>query len=59
MDAVGAPTQPLIDEGRKLLEALIAADSTQEVSRVSSLPVVVANFYAPRHRMAEPPRQCG
>jgi hypothetical protein len=46
MDAVGAPTQPLIDEGRKLLDALIAADSTQEVTCASSLPAVVANFYA-------------
>ena len=46
MDAVGAPTQPLIDEGRKLLDALIAADSTQEVTRASSLPAVVASFYA-------------
>jgi hypothetical protein len=42
----GPPTQPLIDEGRKLLDALIAADSTQEVTRASSLPTVVANFYA-------------
>jgi hypothetical protein len=46
MDKVGAPTQPLIDEGRKLCEALIAADSTQELTRGSTLPVVVANFYA-------------
>ena len=46
MDKVGAPTQPLIDEGRKLCDALIAADSTQEVARGSALPTVVANFYA-------------
>ena len=38
MDKVGAPTQPLIDEGRKLCDALIAADSTQEVARASALP---------------------
>ena len=44
MDKVGAPTQPLVDEGRKLCEALIAADSSQEVTRGSALPV--ANFYA-------------
>jgi len=46
MDKVGAPTQPLIDEGRKLCDALIAADSSQEVARASALPAVVANFYA-------------
>ena len=46
MDKVGAPTQPLVDEGRKLCEALIAADSSQEVTRGSALPVAVANFYA-------------
>jgi hypothetical protein len=46
MDKVGAPTQPLIDEGRKLCEALIAADSAQELKRSSTLPATVANFYA-------------
>jgi hypothetical protein len=46
MDAVGAPTQPLIDEGRKLCDALAAADSTQELTRASALPAAVANFYA-------------
>jgi hypothetical protein len=46
MDKVGAPTQPLIDEGRQLCEALIAADSTQEVARASALPKAVADFYA-------------
>jgi hypothetical protein len=46
MDAVGAPTQPLIEEGRKLLDALIAADSAQELARSSSLPTVLADFYA-------------
>ena len=46
MDKVGAPTQPLIDEGRKLCDALIAADSTQEVARASALPKAVADFYA-------------
>jgi hypothetical protein len=46
MDKVGAPTQPLIDEGRALCEALIAADRSQEVKRASSLPKAVADFYA-------------
>jgi hypothetical protein len=46
MDAVGAPTKPLIDEGRGLCEALIAADGAQEMSRASSMPAAVANFYA-------------
>jgi hypothetical protein len=45
MDKVGAPTQPLIDEGRRLCDALIAADSAQELSRWSSLPAVVRSFY--------------
>jgi len=46
MDAIGAPTQPLIDEGRNLCEALIAADGTQELKRSSALPATIANFYA-------------
>jgi hypothetical protein len=45
MDAVGAPTQPLIDEGRKACDALEAADSAQELSRASALPVALADFY--------------
>ena len=47
MDKVGAPTQPLIDEGRKLCDALIAADSSQEVVRASSLPTVATPSRAP------------
>ena len=46
MDAVGAPTQPLLDEGRRLCDALIAADSTQELTRFSALPATIADFYA-------------
>jgi hypothetical protein len=45
MDKLGAPTQPLIDEGRALCEALIAADGGQELTRRSSLPSAVAKFY--------------
>ncbi len=45
MDAVGAPTQPLIDEGRKVCDALEAADSAQELSRAPALPVALADFY--------------
>jgi hypothetical protein len=46
MDKVGVPTQPLIDEGRLVLDELIAADSGQELKRGSALPASVANFYA-------------
>ena len=46
MDKVGAPTQPLVDEGRKLYEALVSADSSQELARSSALPATIANFYA-------------
>jgi hypothetical protein len=46
MDKVGAPTQPLIDEGRALLAALLAADGNQELTRAASLPGVVSDFYA-------------
>lgn len=46
MDKVGAPTQPLIDEGRGALEALIAADSGQELKRAADVPASLANFYA-------------
>ena len=45
MDAVGAPTQPLIDEGRAVCDALETADSAQELSRASALPVALADFY--------------
>jgi hypothetical protein len=44
LDAVGAPTQPLIDEGRRLCDALTAADSTQEQTRSSALPAAVEAF---------------
>ena len=49
LDARAVPAaiaQALIDEGRKLCDALIAADGSQEVARASSLPKVVADFYA-------------
>jgi hypothetical protein len=46
MDKVGAPTQPLIDEGRALLAALIAADGNQELARGSGVPGVLADFSA-------------
>lgn len=46
MDQVGAPTQPIIDQGRALLSALTNADGNQELSRASALPVAVASFYA-------------
>ncbi len=46
MDKLGAPTQPLIDEGRGLCDALISADGEQELTRYSSLPSSVASFYA-------------
>jgi hypothetical protein len=46
MDKVGIPTQPLIDEGRQVLDALIAADSGQELKRAADLPASLANFYA-------------
>lgn len=46
MDQVGPPTQPLIDEGRKLCEAIVTSDGEQELKRGSTLPVAVANFYA-------------
>jgi len=46
LDAVGAPTQPLIDDGRKLCDALAAADATQEQTRAAVLPAAVAAFYA-------------
>lgn len=45
LDKLGAPIQPLIDEGRALCDALIAADGGQELARHSSLPSAVANFY--------------
>jgi hypothetical protein len=46
MDKVGAPTAPLVEQGRALCEALIAADSNQEHARAAKLPMTVANFYA-------------
>jgi hypothetical protein len=46
MDKAGVPTQPLIDVGRVVLEALVAADSGQELKRASDLPSSLANFYA-------------
>jgi hypothetical protein len=46
MDKVGAPTAPLIEEGRALCEALIAADSNQEHARAAKLPISVANLCA-------------
>ncbi len=45
MDKLGAPVQPLIDEGRLLCDALIAADGEQELARQSSLPSKVSSFY--------------
>jgi hypothetical protein len=46
MDKVGAPTQSLVDEGRRLLDALIAADGNQELTRASEMPAAVSTFYA-------------
>jgi hypothetical protein len=45
MDRVGPPTQPLIDEGRQLHEALERADTLQERSRAADLPAAVTAFY--------------
>jgi hypothetical protein len=46
IDAVGPATQPLIDEGRSIYQALQAADSTQERARAADVPAAVAAFYA-------------
>lgn len=46
LDAVGAPTQPLIDEGRAIADGLAAADQLQEQARGAKLPAAVAAFYA-------------
>lgn len=46
MDAVGPATQPLIDDGRTIFQALQTADSTQERARAADVPASVAAFYA-------------
>lgn len=46
MDAVGAPTQPLIDAGRKVRDELSAADVTQAQTRTANLPAALYDFYA-------------
>jgi hypothetical protein len=46
MDKVGAPTTPLVEEGRALCDALLAADGSQEHARAAKLPIAVAGFYA-------------
>jgi hypothetical protein len=45
MDSVGPPTQPLIDDGRKLYQALQQADSVQERARAADLPASVTAFH--------------
>jgi hypothetical protein len=45
LDAVGPPTQPLIDAGNKVYQALSQADSTQEQTRGKDLPAAVLDFY--------------
>ncbi len=44
MDALGPATQPLIDQGRALMQTLQKADSTQEQARALDLPASVAAF---------------
>lgn len=51
LDAIGPPTQPLIDQGKLLYQALQAADRTQEHSRASELPATVAAFYAKKNEL--------
>jgi hypothetical protein len=46
IDAAGPPTQPLIDEGTALRDALQQADARQEQARLSELPASVRAFYA-------------
>lgn len=46
LDAVGAPTKPLIDEGKTRYDALVAADNAQELSRSATVPAAVSAFYA-------------
>jgi hypothetical protein len=46
MDTVLPATQPLIDDGRKLLQALQQADSAQEQARSADLPSAVRDFLA-------------
>jgi hypothetical protein len=43
---VGPDVQLLIDEGKKLYQALEQADATQEQTRASHLPAAVTAFYA-------------
>jgi hypothetical protein len=45
MDALGPPTQPLIERGRALMQTLQQADSAQEQARAFDLPAAVATFY--------------
>ncbi len=45
LDAVGPPTQPLIDEGEQAYQALQDADRAQEHARTSELPAAVKAFY--------------
>jgi hypothetical protein len=44
MDAIGAPTQPLIDEGQMIFKSLQDADSTQERLRAADMPAAVTAF---------------
>lgn len=46
LDSVGPATQPLIDEGQQLYDALQQADADQERSRAADLPSSVMAFYA-------------
>ena len=43
---MGPAVEPLIEEGRKLYQALDQADTTQEKVRASELPASVVSFYA-------------
>jgi hypothetical protein len=44
LDAVGTGTQALIDEGKRIYQALLQAERTQEQARAKDLPEAVATF---------------
>jgi hypothetical protein len=46
LNSVGPATQPLLDEGHQLYDALQQADAAQEQTRAAHLPASVTAFYA-------------
>lgn len=51
LDAVGPPTQPLIEEGKKAYQALEEADKAQQQARTSQLPAAVRAFFAKKTQL--------